>query len=596
MYASYWNDGLVILDIGNGVKGGSAVEPAARLPVQVRPRLAVPAGGGDRRAGLHPRHAHRLAAQATTSSSPTRCSASTRAMRCSRAQPSRAYGRLQVIDVSDIEHPKAVAWYEPEYGGVHNVWVAGDTLYMGAYNAGFHAFDISGELRGDLRAQGREMAQVNTADMEGIVPNAPMTWGVVVKNGLAYVNDFNNGLWIVRIEPKREDAAAARCHEAGARARRGAGAAGRVPRAGRTARRATTSPASRPRRSTGSRSVRFGPGRRSRRARLHDRHPAHRARGPHGLAVSPDGKHVFVSTAHGTPYGSLWKYSTAGRHGSRAGSSWALPRDAAGVARRLLAYVVNFNLHGDMVPSSVSVVATDEMLEVARIPTCVMPHGSRLNAQGTKHYSACMMDDMLVEIDTREPGRVAHFMLRRARSTAWPGPLPRHRRRRGRVRRRHGGHGMEPPKPGDVSLLADLGAAVARRAAGLRRLQQGERDRGDRRRAWTLTRRLPAGDGVYNLAVTHDGRLLVATNKRGQSVSVFDAATREGAQARCRPSGRWSTAWRSRRTTATPSSRSRGSAREPGTVEVIDLRALATVATVDVGPMAGGIDVLPAAR
>ena len=29
-----------------------------------------------------------------------------------------------------------------------------------------------------------------------------MTWGVVVKNGLAYVNDMYNGLWIVRIEPK----------------------------------------------------------------------------------------------------------------------------------------------------------------------------------------------------------------------------------------------------------------------------------------------------------------------------------------------------------------------------------------------------------
>jgi hypothetical protein len=30
---------------------------------------------------------------------------------------------------------------------------------------------------------------------------------------------------------------------------------------------------------------------------------------------------------------------------------------------------------------------------------------------------------------------------------------------------------------------------------------------------------------------------------------------------------------------------------EPGTVEVIDLRALATVATVDVGAMAAGIEV-----
>ena len=121
------------------------------------------------------------------------------------ASAGRAYGRLQVIDVSDLAKPKIVAWYEPEFGGVHNVWVAGDTLYMGAYNAGFRAFDISGELRGDLRAQGREMAHLNTADMEGNTKNSAMTWGVVVKDGLAYVNDDNNGLWIVRMEPPRKD-------------------------------------------------------------------------------------------------------------------------------------------------------------------------------------------------------------------------------------------------------------------------------------------------------------------------------------------------------------------------------------------------------
>ena len=64
-------------------------------------------------------------------------------------------------------------------------------------------------------------------------------------------------------------------------------------------------------------------------------------------------------------------------------------------------YVVNFNLHGDMIPSSVSVVATSQMLEVKRIQTCIMPHGSRFNPQGTKHYSACMMNDALVD----DPGR-----------------------------------------------------------------------------------------------------------------------------------------------------------------------------------------------
>jgi hypothetical protein len=121
-----------------------------------------------------------------------------------QGKPSQAHGRLQVIDISDLTNPKSVAWYEPEYGGVHNVWVAGDTLYMGAYNAGFRAFDISGELRGDLRAQGREMAHVNPAHAKGFVPNVPMTWGVVVKNNLAYINDFNSGLWIVRLEPKTQ--------------------------------------------------------------------------------------------------------------------------------------------------------------------------------------------------------------------------------------------------------------------------------------------------------------------------------------------------------------------------------------------------------
>ena len=51
------------------------------------------------------------------------------------------------------------------------------------------------------------MAHVNTADMGGKVQNAAMTWGVVVnpKDGLAYVNDMYNGLWIVRLEPKRRE-------------------------------------------------------------------------------------------------------------------------------------------------------------------------------------------------------------------------------------------------------------------------------------------------------------------------------------------------------------------------------------------------------
>jgi hypothetical protein len=84
------------------------------------------------------------------------------------------------------------------------VWVAGDTLYMGDYQGGLRVVDISGELRGDLLAQGREIAHVATGDKQGSVPNAPNAWGAIYRDGNIYVPDINSGLWIVKVEPKSE--------------------------------------------------------------------------------------------------------------------------------------------------------------------------------------------------------------------------------------------------------------------------------------------------------------------------------------------------------------------------------------------------------
>ena len=201
LYGSWWNDGLVILDIGSGIKGGSPSNPQFvsqykyDLDALYKDVGTIDGPGFIR--GTHTAWRHKnyvfIADEVFSKNDAEKLFAK---------EPSRAWGRLQVLDVSDIFHPKSVAHYEPEFGGVHNVWVAGDTLYMGAYNAGFRAFDIAGELRGDLRAQGREIAQFSPADTKGFIPNSTMTWGVVVKNGLAFVNDFNTGLYIVRIEPK----------------------------------------------------------------------------------------------------------------------------------------------------------------------------------------------------------------------------------------------------------------------------------------------------------------------------------------------------------------------------------------------------------
>jgi len=173
--------------------------------------------------------------------------------------------------------------------------------------------------------------------------------------------------------------------------------------------------------------------------------------GPHGVALAPDGDHLFVSTGHGTPYGSLWKYSTRDDRLEGRVELGLFPATLQVSPDGYLAYVVNFNLHGEMVPSSVSVVATDEMLEVARIPTCVMPHGSRLNAQGTKHYSACMMDDELVEIDTRTLAVSRTFLLRKGQEHGLTGPMTVSASGPGTPAHDAGGHGMEPPKPGNVS-------------------------------------------------------------------------------------------------------------------------------------------------
>jgi DNA-binding beta-propeller fold protein YncE len=106
---------------------------------------------------------------------------------------------------------------------------------------------------------------------------------------------------------------------------------------------------------------------------------------------------------------------------------------------------------------------------------------------------------------------------------------------------------------------------------------------------WSLVRRIPAGNGVYNLGVSPDGKYLIATNKRDASASIFDAA-----------SGTELARLKTRRKVAhgvvvSPDSRFafvtvEGIGSEPGTVEVIDLLTRKTVATVDVPEQAAGID------
>ena len=316
--------------------------------------------------------------------------------------------------------------------------------------------------------------------------------------------------------------------------------------------------------------------------------------GPHGIVVSPDRQFYYVSMAHGRPFGLVWKYST--KDDSVVGKTTLgyFPATMDLTPAGDFLFVVNFNLHGDMVPSSVSVVSTATMTEVARIPTCTMPHGSRLNPQGTKQYSACMMDEMLVEIDTRTLKATRTFLLTKGKEMGMNGP-PRltthavHAMPATNDMKDTGGHGMEPPKAGDDSCSPTWAQPSRNGSAVFVACNKSSEIVEVNANTWQLARRIPARPGVYNLSVTHDGRRLLATNKRDQSVSIYDLQSgRELARLPTKRKVLHGVVVSPDDLYAFVTVEGVGS--EPGTVEVIDLTAMKTVATIDVGQEAAGID------
>ena len=307
--------------------------------------------------------------------------------------------------------------------------------------------------------------------------------------------------------------------------------------------------------------------------------------GPHGLAVSPDGRWFYVSLAHGQPYGALWKYSTADHQVAGRVTLGLFPATLQISPGGDFAYVVNFNLHGDREPSSVSVVETSTMSEIKRIPTCVMPHGSRLDPTGAHHYSACMMDDALIEIDARRLRVSRHLIATAGKEHGGEGPPPP---AAASATGGHTGHGAEPttsPAAGCAPTWAQPtadGSSVFVACNGSSELVQVDVAR------WQVTRRIPARPGIYNLAVTTDGKL-IATNRRDQSASIFD--TRAGTETTRIPLPRKA----AHGVVVSPDQRFafvsvEGVAAEPGTVVMIDLATGRTSASVEVAPQAGGID------
>jgi hypothetical protein len=188
-YLAYWRDGLVILDVGNGIKGGSPEHP--QLVSQLRFNHHELYGNGWL-AGTHSVFRYKNYVFVGDEVFPPIFDIHDR-----KRIPVR--GIVHVVDVSDINNPRKVAEYPVPEAGAHNMWVDNDIMYMGYYNGGGRIVDVSGELRGDLYRQGREIGRLWAGDPEGFRPNLPFTWGAQPHNGLIYFNDVHSGIWIVRL-------------------------------------------------------------------------------------------------------------------------------------------------------------------------------------------------------------------------------------------------------------------------------------------------------------------------------------------------------------------------------------------------------------
>lgn len=187
-YSSNWSDGVQLVDIGNGIAGGSPENPKQFAS------YAYPSGAN---------HAAFPFRNGSTGKFYVIAGDEIFPYGLDMKGPNMAGGFLHFIDFTNMDEPEEIARFEIPFAGSHNYWVDGETLYVAYYNAGVRVVDISGELMGDLLAQGREIAFIRPSDPNGYIPNSPFTWGAQVHKGHVFYSDWNSGLWSAKVEPEK---------------------------------------------------------------------------------------------------------------------------------------------------------------------------------------------------------------------------------------------------------------------------------------------------------------------------------------------------------------------------------------------------------
>jgi len=313
--------------------------------------------------------------------------------------------------------------------------------------------------------------------------------------------------------------------------------------------------------------------------------------GPHGITVSPDGDFWYLSMAHGVPYGHLYKYKTGTDEMVDRVELGLFPATMGISNATGLIYIVNFNLHGGHTePSTVSIVDPEEMIEIDRVETGIMPHGSRLLNNGLKHYSVAMMSGMLYEIDAMT------MQITRTLSTAPPK----------KIMNAHSGHNM---KKMDHSKM-NMGMKKNNKMAKMDHKMPPEKptwvyphpndnliyvvNNGTDNvvevdvKKWEVVRTFKTDKAPYNCEVSQDGKYLVVTYKGAAKTGVWNLKTgKEIAKFN-------NTRKVTHGVVISPDSRYafvsvEGIGKEPGSVEIFDLKELKSVTIAEIGKQAGGI-------
>ena len=177
-----WNTGVIIYDVGNGLRGGTPGDPVeiSRLITSANGICCGPSVhngwwfhnpvSGERR--------YLFIGQEGSS-----------------VLGSLSSGDIHVVDVSDLANPTEVAFFHLNGAGAHNFWMDEERqiLYAAYYNGGVIALDVSGTLTGNLSS--RLLSQVRPGG-----PGNTFTWGVQLANGFLYAIDMLSGLWQLTTE------------------------------------------------------------------------------------------------------------------------------------------------------------------------------------------------------------------------------------------------------------------------------------------------------------------------------------------------------------------------------------------------------------